>query len=194
MAAIRRADEVVGQMLSRSPWLLKKLKDEPYALNVLGFNQKLTEFPGFESWQGGKTDDGRDFPDLRGLAWRTDSVVSEENLLCLDQNETKENVLVHEVAHSLHFYLDNPTFMEIQEAYENAKREKLYPDSSYMLKNEWEYFAVGSSIYFGTTYRWDIVGGIRNRIDLEDSDPKLAKVLNHVYAGAQIIPAPGCLY
>lgn len=193
-AAIRRADEVTGQMFSRAPALLKKLKDEPYAINVIAIDQKVTDVPGLESLRGEKFDDQRTFDEMRGMAWKTDSFIPEENLLCLDQNQTRENILVHEVAHSLQYFLDEAMAADIRTAFENARYKKLYPEGSYMLKNEWEYFAVGSSIYFGTTYRWDIVGDIRNRIDLEDTDPKLAKVMKQVYAGAEVTPSSGCLY
>lgn len=181
-------------MLSRAPGLLKRLREKPYSINVIAIDQKPTEIPGLESLQGAKFDDGRTFEETRGMAWDTDLLVPEENLLCLDQYQTRESVFVHEVAHGIHFHLEESIVLEIQAALENAKNKKLYPDGSYMMKNEWEYFAVGSAIYFGSTYRWDVVGNIRNRLDLEFEDPRLFKVMKRVYAGAEITPAPGCIF
>jgi len=131
---------------------------------------------------------------VRGLPIAT---VCESNLLAeqsffarLDQFRGRENVLIHEIAHTIqHLAFSPEQASRVEAAYLSARHDPVFltrsGESSYMMTDAYEFFAVGTAIWFSG---WDpdsmaAPSGIKGRGDLQKYAPELYAVLSEVYPG-----------
>ncbi|MBI1915193.1 MAG: hypothetical protein HYS12_10710 [Planctomycetes bacterium] len=86
-------------------------------------------------------------------------------------------VILHEVAHAVHFeLLGGNNNLQIKAAFKQAMERKLYDPKMYVATNEAEFFAELSCAYFGQLHHYP-----RNRADLKKHDPVSYKLMESVW-------------
>src|SRR5262245_5730161 len=119
----------------------------------------------------------------RGLGGLPMATCAEENLLNLRGDPyTRENITIHEFAHTLASAIrrvDREWYDRLREAYNQAKEMGIYR-SSYASTNEQEYWAEGAQCWFDCANPRNS-GGASNREELKAKDAPLAALLTEVY-------------
>lgn len=114
------------------------------------------------------------------------SSCAEENLLCYTQDPyTKEDIFVHEFAHSIANLGLAPLYpffqSELQAAYDNAIATGLW-ENTYAITNIEEYFAEGVQDWFNVNAQSEVPNSIHNfvntREELKDYDPLLYSLIS----------------
>src|SRR5262249_29497096 len=86
-------------------------------------------------------------------------------------------VILHEVAHAVHFeLLGGNNNQRIKAAYKQAMERKLYDPKLYVATNEAEFFAELTCAYFGQLHHYP-----RNRAELKKHDPVTYKLMESVW-------------
>lgn len=194
-AAFKRAQYVAKTMLTASPAVQKKMKDNRFHIEIIGRYEVLTDRPYYAYLKGQTTSDGRPYDNVRGLGGFDACSSAEENILCLSpQAYFSEDVLVHEFGHSIKFNVDWSIESKIIAAYEDAKRKNLYPPDIYMMASSDEYWAEGTQAWFEATRRTDVNAGINTRAKIKAHDPVLAALLEKVYGTILLQKNLNCAY
>lgn len=119
----------------------------------------------------------------RGLGGLPMATCAEENLLNLRGDPyTRENITIHEFAHTLASALrraDRKWWDKLEEAYAEAKEKGIY-GRSYASTNVQEYWAEGAQCWFDCANPRNS-GGASNRAELKAKDEPLAALLTEVY-------------
>jgi len=119
----------------------------------------------------------------RGLGGLPMATCAEENLLNLRGDPyTRENITIHEFAHTLASAIrraDRGWYDKLREAYGAAKEKGIY-GRSYASTNEQEYWAEGAQCWFDCANPRNS-GGASNRDELKAKDEPLAALLTEVY-------------
>jgi hypothetical protein len=119
----------------------------------------------------------------RGLGGLPMATCAEENLLNLRGDPyTRENITIHEFAHTLASAIrraDRGWYDKLREAYSEAKEKGIY-GRSYASTNEQEYWAEGAQCWFDCANPRNS-GGASNREELKAKDAPLAALLTEVY-------------
>lgn len=119
----------------------------------------------------------------RGLGGLPMATCAEENLLNLRGDPyTRENITIHEFAHTLASALrrqDRGWYDKLRDAYNQAKEKGIY-GRSYAGTNEQEYWAEGAQCWFDCANPRNS-GGASNRDELKAKDAPLAALLTEVY-------------
>jgi hypothetical protein len=193
--AIDRAQYIVEQMLQNSSDLRKKMVDRGFVIEIIGQDQVLTDLPRYKYLKNRETFDGRDFDLTRGVGDEKACSIGEENLLCSKgQMYYNENILVHEFAHSILYYMSSQLKSQVNQAFAEAKKKKLYPKEIYMMADVNEYWATATQAWFDAVTRIDINAGINKRAKILKHDPELAKILQTIYGLTKISSVESCLY
>ncbi|KAK6174522.1 hypothetical protein SNE40_017782 [Patella caerulea] len=137
--------------------------------------------------------DGRKIDNLVGMGSQM-AVVREDNLLCLPQDpyRHRENILVHEFAHTISYYLSKRLRTKIKDAYIHAKRNRLWNLASYAMSHHLEYFAEATAAFFmvsrrGSAGDMNKCGATYCRTEMDARkqmkliDPQLYAILSEVY-------------
>ena len=156
--ALLEAAYLIETMLAKRPDILKALGETGSRMTIMAHDEFTTDIPEHahlgNNKNGGKSSDWWDRR-ARGLGGsKTDPIAScgEENLLCFEGDPYhKENILIHEFAHTIHLrgvnHLD-PTFDDrVKSAYDNAISAGLWK-TKYAGSNHHEYFAEGVQSWF----------------------------------------------
>jgi len=186
---------IVDHMLSRRPDVRENLIKQHTQVSILGVEEKYTEIPEMRKWKG-KTvpiGDRRTFDEVRGGGAVKDNPVTvtcERNLCGIRDPYLNHgfSVTIHEFAHSIqNLGLSEGERIEIRNAYQQALASRLYKrpngENAYILSDEFEYFAGGTDLWFGT---YETVNpwsdpSLSGRDSLRTRDPLLYEILSHIY-------------
>ena len=100
-------------------------------------------------------------------------VVGEDNLV---DRDAQTSILIHEVAHALHYSLCNHEKTHIKTLYES--RPYWGRDDAYAQQDEFEYFAEGVAAYFSAGMSHEIVN---KRSILQTFDPPLYSTIDAIF-------------
>ncbi|MGH9883976.1 MAG: hypothetical protein ACREBE_00500 [bacterium] len=218
--ALRVARDIINHMLSRADIRADLIK-RGGRVGVLANSDSAMDFPEQRGWNKPGRRDRRltdaeraSYDQPRGIASMTDrqywnmrargmggtfTTCAEENLLGYSgTQEFGNNVLVHELAHSIHSSVrrvDKKLNDELEVAYKEATTRKMYVNArgqrNYAVNTIEEYWAMGTQWWFWTNYAQVFVtDGVEHTVwspeDLERYDPKLYSILSRVYADHHI--------
>ena len=194
--AIERAQYIVELMLQNSPDIKTKMEKNNFVVEIIGQKQNITELPRYRHLKNQNTFDGRSFDEgTRGLGGADACSVGEENLLCFTKQKFwNENILVHEFAHSIKYFMPAALSEKVDQAFANAKKKNLYPKDIYMMADSHEYWAEATQTWFNATSRQDVNGGINSRALIKKHDPEISSLLKFVYGEVEMSRLNNCLY
>lgn len=161
---------------------LKALVSAKVRVGIIGVQQYTLDIP--ENQHPGMIAKGA-YHDRRsrGLGGLPMATCAEENLLNLRGDPyTRENITIHEFAHTLASALrrqDRGWWDKLNEAYAEAKEKGTY-GRSYASTNVQEYWAEGAQCWFDCANPRNS-GGARNRAELKAKDEPLAALLTEIY-------------
>ncbi len=182
--ALREAAWILRHMLSGREDIVRALAGNRVRVVVMAWNEFTTDIPEHSHLKPKTYWDRR----ARGLGatHRAPAVsCAEENLLCFPGDPyLKENILIHEFAHTIHemaLSVVDPTFDgRLKAAYENAKSHDLWP-RTYAITNRNEYWAEGVQCWFDNNRENDSAHcHVNTRAELQQYDPDLAKLCAEV--------------
>ena len=198
-AAVQQAADVVRTMLSNMPEVARRLADGQVRIGIIGEHQALTDMP-----------ENRDiYRLLPGTDWnaRTRGVgatpqmplssAGEENILCFEVDRYRgENILVHELAHTIkQMGIEgvDPTFKaRTDDAYRRALAAGLWKQT-YAAESPEEYWAEGVQDYFEVNASSVPANGVHNEIhtrsQLRAYDPTLFRLVDRWFKGARLATA-----
>ena len=185
----RALDEAAWIMENMTtPNYLRKLGEANGYFVILEYTESVQTF--FNRSLGGETIE-RDRLVGRGTTAHNNTTLTgfagEENVLNYEYavspgtHNSLASTTVHELAHFIHHKLLGEDFdTRLRQAYEAAKRNGLWKDS-YAISNHREYFAEGTTIWFGENIPWfrQYVG--TSRQDLREYDENLADLVEEVF-------------
>jgi hypothetical protein len=183
--ALREAAWIIRHMLAGREDILRALAAGRVRVAVMAWNEFTTDIPEHCRLEPKTYWDRR----ARGLgATRRAPAVScgEENLLCFPGDPyARENILIHEFAHTIHqmgLSRVDPTFdKRLKAAYEHARVQGLWPNT-YAITNRQEYWAEGVQCWFDNNRENDNCHGhVNTRVELEQYDPRLAELCREVF-------------
>ena len=194
-AAVLEAAYTLARMTRNRPDLVATLVAEGVHMAVIGEDEVLTDIPGYAGLGSG-------WDWTRGVGatqWYPITSCAEENLLCLrDDVYAREDVCVHETAHSLQgsggkLPTQRLTLLTggedldaaIDTLYDSAMSDGLF-DNTYAASNHEEYWAEGVQAYFGINAEGPVGGdGVHNQIDtraeLQAYDPPLFDLIHGIF-------------
>jgi len=136
------------------------------------------------------TFDGRKWDTVAG-AGGVRAAILESNILCdrYDPYRRGNNILAHEFIHTIHMNgLPSNKNRQLEDAYANAKRLRLWGMSSYAMATVYEYFAEAGGVWFGVNHNRSS-GGMDScrgempcRSHLKKRDPKLYAMLHYTFS------------
>lgn len=185
--ALRAAKAVVDSMLRTRPDLRRQLVRAGARVAVMAESEVTTDIP-----EHARLDPYMNTR-ARGLGgWTGCPVTScaEENLLQYPTDRYRgESILVHEFAHTIHTLgltaLDSTFAERLGRAHAHAIVRGLFRDT-YAASNVEEYWAEGVQSWFDANLEASPANGIHNeinrRVELEDYDPELARLIGEVFA------------
>ena len=193
--ALLEAAFLIDRMLAKRPDIFKALAATGSRMTVMAYNEYTTDVPEHAvlgTRRNGRSSDWWDRR-ARGLGGsKTDPVAScgEENLLCFAGDPYhKENILIHEFAHTIHLrgvnHID-PTFDERLKAVWKESMKKGLWKGKYASTNPAEYFAEGVQSWFNNNRENDHDHNhVNTRKELVDYDPGLAKMVEEVFGDTE---------
>ena len=203
-AAVLEAAYTLARMTRNRPDLVATLVAEGVHMAVIGEDEVLTDIPGYAGLGSG-------WDWTRGVGatqWYPITSCAEENLLCLrDDVYAREDICVHETAHSLQgsggkLPTQRLTLLAggedldaaINTLYDSAMSDGLF-DNTYAASNHEEYWAEGVQAYFGINAEGPVGGdGVHNQIDtraeLQAYDPPLFDLIHGIFPDDVDIPCP----
>ncbi len=203
-AAVLEAAYTLARMTRNRPDLVATLVAEGVHMAVIGEDEVLTDIPGYAGLGSG-------WDWTRGVGatqWYPITSCAEENLLCLrDDVYAREDICVHETAHSLQgsggkLPTQRLTLLTggedldaaIDTLYDSAMSDGLF-DNTYAASNHEEYWAEGVQAYFGTNVEGPVGGdGVHNQIDtraeLQAYDPPLFDLIHGIFPDDVDISCP----
>jgi alpha-glucosidase len=189
--ALRKAADIVMQMLAPIPNVRKKMLQNGLRVGVIGINQVTTDMPEYRDLyqQFPGVDWNKRTRGIGGTPFIPLATGAEENLLCHSNDRYRgESILVHEFAHTIKgmgLVFTSPGFQQtLQEAYAKAIASGLW-SNTYAGTNVEEYWAEGVQSYFNTNREAVPPNGIHNfvntREELQKYDPKLFEIIASVF-------------
>ena len=181
-AALFEAAYLIRRMLANRPELIETLVENRIRFTVLGVKELTTQIPEYRDLTPKNYWDRR----ARGLGATTarPSVsCGEENLLGHPGDPYhRENILVHEFAHTIHqmgLSKRDPSFeTRLQTIYQQAMTDGLWKET-YAATNEAEYWAEGVQAYFDTNRESDALHNhVNTREELQKYDPRLFALID----------------
>jgi hypothetical protein len=183
--ALKQAWNIVANMLAPRPDIAETLSNRGLRVLIypVGDPNDLPETAKKEDGYVGWASDG-------AAPWIS---TGEGNLLCWSgENMPGYNVLVHELAHQIHYALMNggdPAFDKTLSAlYSDAISAGKWSDH-YAATNEREYWAVATTFYFDAsqTYHYNYVN---TKAELQEYDPELFALIEETFRG--FVWTPSC--
>ena len=157
--ALTKAAGIVRRMLSHRPDVARRMVVAGASLAIVPKDRYITEIPELAFLQGRNDPNGNPYDSFRvrgagGIAGQTTTVTSEENLLGLEEDNTRfraEDITVHEFAHAIeNLGFDDATRAEWLELYSRAREAGLWPDTfGLKVAGGREFFAEMSQSYLG---------------------------------------------
>jgi len=183
--ALKEAAFLITKMLAHRPDVRKAMVDSGSRFLILGHDEYTTTLPEFAHFRP------KDYWDARARGTggsRTDPYCTcgEENLLGYEGDPyAKENILIHEFAHSIHLrgmVRVDPTFdKRLEAAYDRAVAKGLWK-GKYAGTNHHEYFAEGVQSWFNNNREDDSDHNhVNTRGELLEYDPGLAAICREVF-------------
>jgi hypothetical protein len=178
--ALREAVWIIEHVLGGRGDILRAMAENRVRVAVMAWNEFTTDIPEHSHLRPKAYWDRR----ARGLgATRRAPAVScaEENLLCFPGDPyARENILIHEFAHTIHetgLSTVDPTFdPRLRAAFEHAKGLDLWA-KTYARVDRKEYWAEGVQCWFDNNRENDACHGpVNTRAELKEYDPELAKL------------------
>jgi len=182
--ALREAAWIIRRILGGRDDILQALAANRVRVAVMAWNEFTTDIPEHSRLTPKTYWDRR----ARGLGATPNAPAvscGEENLLCMPGDPYhSENILIHELAHTIHeMGLSRlaPTFdSRLNTAYEHAKEKGLWP-RTYAITNRQEYWAEGVQCWFDNNRENDSSHGpINTRAELKQYDPALARLCEEI--------------
>lgn len=197
--ALKEAAYLIRLMLAQRPDVRQAMIESGSRLCILGYNEYTTDLPEFAHFEDPNPADGlsaKDYWDARARGTggsQTDPFCScgEENLLCYDGDPySTENILIHELAHSIHLRgMENvdPTFDgRLKQTYDKAMAQGLWK-GKYPSVNHHEYFAEGVQSWFDNNRENDHDHNhVNTRAELIEYDPGLAAMCKEVFGDTEL--------
>lgn len=196
--AVNRTADTVMRLLSTDDRLAPAIAGAGVRVGVIGRDQRTTEMPEYRDLYEA-------FPDTdwdnraRGLGATVERPlvsVGEENVLCLpDDPYLGEDILIHELAHTLDqfgYSVIDPDFStKLVAAYDAAMSAGTW-DDTYAATNPAEYWAEGVQSYLGRNLTADPVDGVHGPIgtaqQLREADPALFDLIDQRLQGLTLPP------
>lgn len=158
--SLERASVIIEKMISKRSDIKERLIFNSAEVAIIAKNESYCDLPEAHDLRGQKTFDGRDFCKIcggGGVVGRPITAICEDNLLRTvnDPYKGKEDILVHEFAHTMHLLGMSETDKKlITYMYQDAKMRGAFNKNhlsmpSYMMANEQEFFACLSAVWFG---------------------------------------------
>ncbi|MFM1903110.1 MAG: hypothetical protein RLZZ440_1010 [Planctomycetota bacterium] len=182
--ALAEAVWIIDHMLARRPDLAAALARADARVVVMAHDEFTTDVPEHARMEPADFWNRR----ARGLGGSPELPVTscgEENLLCLPGDPySRENILIHEFAHTVHqvgLAVVDPTFQQrLEAAFRQAEAEGRW-DGTYARENPAEYWAEGVQSWLACNRTRDAVHGtINSAADVRAHDPPLAALLTEV--------------
>jgi len=201
--ALKEAAFLVNQMLSKRDDVRVALIKSGTRLCIIAYDEFTTDLPEFADIGKGRSAeryqgvDRKDWWDARARGTggsATDPYCScgEENLLGYPGDPYQsENILIHELAHSIHLRglsnVDSTFDARLKTAYDKAMAKGLWKDK-YAASNHYEYFAEGVQSWFGNNRENDHDHNhVNTRAELVEYDPALAAFCKEVFGDTEIV-------
>ena len=157
--ALVAATDIVRRMLSHRPDIATRMEDAGASLAIVPRDRYITEIPELAFLKGRIDPNGNPYDSFTvrgagGISGQTTTVTSEENLLGLEEDNTRfwaEDITVHEFAHAIeNLGFDDATRSEWLELFHRAREAGLWPDAfGMMVDGGREFFAEMSQSYLG---------------------------------------------
>jgi len=120
-----------------------------------------------------------------GMAWGNILILQETSFQCDERgNAWIGRVLVHEFMHAVNGrfdQIDKNVQKALEQAYENAKKKKLWPKDEYGMLSWAEYFAVGGQTWFEANEQRHCEMKACNRNELQKKDKLLYNVVARAF-------------
>ena len=187
--ALLEAAWIVDRMLGGRADILDAMADQRVRLAVMAWNEFTTDVPEHSNLEPAVYWDRR----ARGLGATPEAPAvscAEENLLSFPGDPyEKENILIHELAHTIHamgLNLVDPSFDErLGAAYENANELGLW-HGTYAITSPSEYWAEGVQSWFDDNRENDSLHNqVNTRSELKEYDPVLAELCTEVFGDGE---------
>jgi predicted amidohydrolase len=194
--ALREAAYLIELMLAKRPDILEALVAGGSRMTIMSHEEFTTDVPEHTgiAGNGNKSKDWWDRR-ARGLGGsESDPVAScgEENLLCFPGDPYhKENILIHEFAHTIHLRGLNrldPTFdQRLRKLWKQALEEGLWV-GKYASVAHTEYFAECVQSWFDNNRENDHDHNhVNTRAELKEYDPRIAALLEEVFGDTELV-------
>ena len=161
--ALDVAAGIVGLMLKHRPDIARRMADAGASLAIIPKDRYITEIPELSYLQGRKDPNGNSYDSFTvrgagGIRGQTTTVTSEENLLGLDEDQTRfwaEDITVHEWAHAIeNLGFDGAARGEWRQLFDRAREAGLWPGAFAMaVDGGREFFAELTQSYFEVNKR-----------------------------------------
>lgn len=189
--ALKEAAWLINMMLAKRPDVKEAMIKSGSRMIVMAHNEFTSDIPEHSKLRPKEFWDAR----ARGLGGsRTDPVCScaEENMLAFEGDPYhKENILIHEFAHNIHYRgmdrLDDTFDKRLKATYEKAMKAGLWK-GKYASVNHAEYFAEGVQSWFNDNRENDHDHNhVNTRKELKDYDPGLAAMCKEVFGDTKLV-------
>lgn len=186
-AALTRACQLVGNMLSNRPDVRAKLIELRARFVVIGRNEGTADVPEYGFREKSREEQDAINARARGLGGQAASC-GEENLMCLSVDRySTESICVHEFAHTIGqgvYELDQGFGDRLQVAFDDAKSKGRLANS-YRGESPEEYWAEGVQDWYNTNAQANPPDGVHNSVntrkELEISDQGLYALIGEVF-------------
>ncbi|MEP6755808.1 MAG: hypothetical protein ABJA67_09930 [Chthonomonadales bacterium] len=188
--ALKEAAYLINLMLAKRPDVKAAMVKSGSRMVVMAWNEFTTDIPEYANFKPKDYWDAR----ARGLGGsETDPVCScaEENVLAYRNDPyAKENILIHEFAHSIHLrgmVNVDPTFdKRVKATFKKAMDAGLWK-GKYASTNHHEYFAEGVQSWFDNNRFNDFDHNhVHTRVQLKEYDPGLAALCEEVFGETKL--------
>lgn len=194
--AVAVAADIVRLMMAHRPDIAQRMADAGASLAIVPKDRYITEIPELSYLQGRNDPNGNPYDSFRvrgagGIRGQTTTVTSEENLLGLNEDNTRfwaEDITVHEWAHAIeNLGFDGATRGEWRELFNRAREADLWPGTFAMAVDDGrELFAELTQSFFEVNNE---LGG-RDELGENARDGILAEIyaaLEDVYGPADVV-------